>query len=278
MGAPSLIIGRRTRKNNHNVYILGAGFSVDAGLPTIANFLNQMRDAADWLANEHRDDGRAAVERVLEFRHSAAAAGYRVNIDLDNIEDLFSLAAARPGESLSRDMQVAIAATLDHAQTFGTPFETRLRIADHDGWPISAEWRASANRIQPVAGAEAQQDVFCSVYDFFAALLSGRCSQADTDGQNVVVTFNYDQLLEDSLLRLGIPFSYGIDSRVVEVDGSFRGSLTNAPRALTIFKLHGSINWSLTDNNRIRVFGRICYSSPAHVYIDECRRSSPVSA
>jgi hypothetical protein len=105
MGAPEVIIGRRTRKNNHNVYILGAGFSVDAGLPTISNFLNQMRDAADWLANEHRDDERAAVERVLEFRHSAAAAGYRVNIDLDNIEDLFSLAAARPGESMSRDMQ-----------------------------------------------------------------------------------------------------------------------------------------------------------------------------
>jgi hypothetical protein len=71
-----LILGRRTRKTNHNIYILGAGFSVDAGLPTIANFLNHMRDAADWLAREHRDAERAAVEEVLEFRHDAAAAGY----------------------------------------------------------------------------------------------------------------------------------------------------------------------------------------------------------
>src|SRR5438034_6986409 len=86
----------RASRNNGNVYVLGAGFSADAGLPTIADFLNQMRDSADWLDREGRKTELAAVDAVLEFRHNAAAAGYRVNVDLDNIEDLFSLAAALP--------------------------------------------------------------------------------------------------------------------------------------------------------------------------------------
>ena len=31
--------------NDHNVYILGAGFSAQAGLPLITDFMNRMRDA-----------------------------------------------------------------------------------------------------------------------------------------------------------------------------------------------------------------------------------------
>jgi hypothetical protein len=137
-GAPTVDIGKRTRKNNHNVYILGAGFSSEAGLPTIPNFLNSMRDAADWLASEHRDQERNAVERVLEFRHKASAAGYRVNVDLDNVEDLFSLATALPDRHLAQDMQTAIAATLKHAQVHASPPSVRLRMSPSESWPITA--------------------------------------------------------------------------------------------------------------------------------------------
>ena len=35
--------------NDNNVYILGAGFSAEAGLPVISSFLARMRDAVDWL-------------------------------------------------------------------------------------------------------------------------------------------------------------------------------------------------------------------------------------
>src|SRR5439155_23630500 len=73
--------------NDNNVYILGAGFSAEAGLPVISSFLARMRDAVDWLDTYDRVTEREAIERVLEFRHESAAAGYRINIDLDNIED-----------------------------------------------------------------------------------------------------------------------------------------------------------------------------------------------
>jgi hypothetical protein len=72
--------------NDNNVYILGAGFSAEAGIPLISSFLTRMRDAVDWLEKNRRDREREAIERVLDFRHQSAAAGYRINIDLDNIE------------------------------------------------------------------------------------------------------------------------------------------------------------------------------------------------
>jgi hypothetical protein len=88
--------------NNNNVYILGAGFSAEAGLPLVASFLARMRDAVDWLDDNGREEERQAIERVLEFRHRSSAAGYRMNLDLDNIEHLFSLAAANGDRQLRK--------------------------------------------------------------------------------------------------------------------------------------------------------------------------------
>ena len=67
--------GTRKAHNDHNVYILGAGFAAEAGLPLIYDFMNRMRDAAAWLA-EHggRDPEVNAIEEVLDFRLRAAAA------------------------------------------------------------------------------------------------------------------------------------------------------------------------------------------------------------
>jgi hypothetical protein len=244
MNAPTPIVGRRTRKNNRNVYVLGAGFSIDAGLPTIANFLNHMRDAADWLAVNHCDNERTAVERVLEFRHSAAAAGYRINVDLDNIEDLFSLAAALPEQDLRRDMQAAIGATLNYSQRRGSPREVRLRLKPHQSWPMTEQWRERASRI---AASDDSHDVFCSVYDYYAALLAGRASSIDA-GENIVLTFNYDLVLEDSLTALGIPYSYGLGTNGVKYDAASPCLPDARSDALTILKLHGSLNWRLSES------------------------------
>ncbi len=82
--------------NDHNVYILGAGFAADAGLPLIYDFMERMRDAAAWLAEQGgRDTEVNAIEEVLVFRHRAAGAAYRTPLDVENVEELFSLASAR---------------------------------------------------------------------------------------------------------------------------------------------------------------------------------------
>lgn len=45
--------------NDHNVYVLGAGFSKDAGLPLVAEFFNRTRDSVQWL----KDNGQHAGNR-----------------------------------------------------------------------------------------------------------------------------------------------------------------------------------------------------------------------
>jgi hypothetical protein len=85
--------------NDHNVYILGAGFTAEAGLPLIKDFMNRMRDTAAWLEIQGgREREQKAISRVLEFRLRAAAAAHRVPLNVENIEELFSLASASAGE------------------------------------------------------------------------------------------------------------------------------------------------------------------------------------
>src|SRR5260221_8861747 len=103
-------------KINHNVYILGAGFSFDGGIPLVKDFLSRMADSVDWLYRNGRTQEAEAIGRVFEFRLRAAGAAYRAQIDLENIEDLFSLASAAESEASADYMTTAIAATIDVAR------------------------------------------------------------------------------------------------------------------------------------------------------------------
>src|SRR5437667_7289878 len=120
-------------ENDHNVYILGAGFSADAGLPLVSDFLLRMRDCHPWLIEKGRPNEAKAVENVLRFRLEAASAAYWVKLDLENREELFSLASARAG-SLSDDIPVAVASTIDYALKSG---ERQARPAKIQGLPIA---------------------------------------------------------------------------------------------------------------------------------------------
>jgi hypothetical protein len=99
-------------KNDHNVYILGAGFSCEANLPVLKDFLQNLRDSHEWLLSGGRKSEADAVETVLKFRLKATSAAYYVALDLENIEELFSLASAVEG-NMEIVIRKAIAATID---------------------------------------------------------------------------------------------------------------------------------------------------------------------
>ena len=235
--------------NDNNVYILGAGFSADAGLPVISNFLARMRDAVDWLESGGRVAEREAIERVLDFRHQSAAAGYRVNLDLDNIENLFSLADARLGSTSSEDIRLAIAATLDFCALTATKQVGLLRVRESQGWPCTQSFRSNARRISEVPD-QGIEEFESSIYDYFAAFMAGLASNKIGAGKNTIISLNYDLLIEEALRRLDIPFSYGITGPGVEIDGS-AGVAEHAPNACPILKLHGSINWAQTNGGMV---------------------------
>ncbi len=72
-----------------NVFIVGAGFSAEAGTPVVQNFFEKAmelwKDPASFLSA----DERPIFEQVFNYRQSLEGAESRVGIDLDNIEDLF---------------------------------------------------------------------------------------------------------------------------------------------------------------------------------------------
>jgi len=214
-------------RNDHYVYILGAGYSVARGLPLINSFLNKMRDAALWCEGAGRSDESSAIRDVLKFRLSAAAAAYRVPIDLENIEELFSLASAADPK-ISRSVKISIAATL--AYCCETSPDPELSIPPGNSAVLDLVPFASPNN--RVGGAT---DQIIGLYDAFAVRLLGLSGR----GQSSIVSFNYDDLVERSIEKIGARFHYGFSGR-----HEVRPGVPYSHDGIAILKLHGSINWA----------------------------------
>jgi hypothetical protein len=241
----------QTLDNDHNVYVLGAGFSVDAGLPVIVNFMDRMRDAAAALEGDAgRDREVRAINRVLQFRLRASAAAYRIPLNADNVEELFSLAAASGDDTLAQDMIIAIAATLDYARAaresgHDRPFAVgRLRVGP---WTAPRNWRIES---PPGAGKDRSDTPIdwysCPRYELYLGLMTGYFMPDQGHQRNTLITFNYDTVMEDALIDLGQAFSYrasektNIAWRTTRNNGFHAASARNS---LRILKLHGSLNW-----------------------------------
>jgi SIR2-like domain len=227
---------------SHNVYILGAGFSADAGLPLICDFLDRMREGIDWISENCTPSEKEAVNEVFKFRHWAAGAAHRVQMDLDNIEELFSLASASEGDAGNDYVPRAIAATLRYAASRQEHHTFRVSV-DKRNFKPPATWRSEAAN----ASVEDPQAYRLSVYDLYAGLLSGALCNEVPGMRNTVISFNYDTLLEDALKNLKIPFSYELPLNGADYHPSAKeiGAALMDQSALRVLKLHGSVNWAI---------------------------------
>ena len=231
---------------DNNVYIFGAGFSVDAGLPAVSNFLNKMKDSVEWLESKGRSREVSAVENVLDFRLKAAAAACRVSFNAENIEELFSLASASGNNVLAADMPLAIAATLDFAKNT-TPDRSFPLLSEDTKKQLP--WKR-----EPNSGFGVPEYV-CLAYDFYMGLIGRFLTEPSPNICDTVITFNYDLLAEDALFNLKIPFTYGLPDDFVDYVGSRRcATASEVKKALKVLKLHGSLNWSKSDTNRLLIY------------------------
>lgn len=236
--------------NDHNVYILGAGFSAEAGLPLIGNFMHMMRETPEWLASQQaRSREIEAIAHVLKFRRDAAGAAYHVPLDVDNIEELFSLASASGEDTLTRSMIHAIAATLDYARnkapplSHDRPFEVGINRAHAEQWKELADW-VKADTLQS-SSSNTFTYYECPRYQFYMALMAGYFHPGKLDRRDTLISFNYDTIVEEALRGLEIPYDYGIPTT------SSTNGLSNSKsdagtdeKCIKILKLHGSVNWS----------------------------------
>ena len=228
--------------NDHNVYVLGAGFSFDAGLPLVNDFLDRMRESPRWLEENGFEREAKAVASVLDFRLKSAAAAYRVQIDPENIEQLFSLAAARESDSgtgLDRDVTLGIAGTLEYARAIA-PSRPALAIVDDrklDLYPPNWKTGKTLPAIQR----------WRPLYEFYLGAMGQLWCERDADCRNSVISFNYDLVVEDHLRQQDISFNYGFKpGRLYKQCAGH-----DAAADIRLLKLHGSVNWSLFDEARI---------------------------
>jgi NAD-dependent SIR2 family protein deacetylase len=258
---------------DRNVYILGAGFSADAGAPLIHGFLDSSRQLYDKPFSGLDPFERDHFKCVFDFRREMAQAREKIRIDLDDIEQLFGLVEVShrlrdtPLETRN-SMVYLIAKTLQ--MSIDTHKEKELR--PHFGVPCLPELAKDLKNEHPYTVKDAW--FRADIYDFFAGLVSGTFDdpQKRKSRQDTIITFNYDLVCEHALRRLGFAADYHLapesvsDQREPEAQGK-----------VSVLKLHGSTNWGICDvcNKHVVILPNKATDSPSEfrsMTCDDCKR------
>ena len=241
-----------TYHNNHNVFILGAGFSTGAGLPTMRNFIPAMRHAVSWAEENGFNDLRDDIIRSLVLRKNSASAAYRCKIDPNNIEDIFSLYAGglqiTRGRHNKSSIQRAIAATLEFKMSYYRTHAPllKLSIQPHIISTLPEDY------INSLKSGDSDTQKIIPLYQAIASVLSNGLNAnglVEKPTKNTIITFNYDTLLEESLESISAPYNLGITSENIDIDSDSPHLNRGQPLSeLSILKLHGSSNWAVSFN------------------------------
>lgn len=240
-------------RRNRNVYILGAGFSADAGAPLMATFLQTARELHESPKNTLEPIVRDHYARVFEYRQEAKRSRDSLRIDLENIEELFGLvdvsaiagdpqdANSLPAESIKH----LIADTVSRYEPHGHRLRIIVREEDVSVLPHPELLRPF---FKESGGNWAELEMY--EYQFTAALFAGLFEPREEEVEDAVVTLNYDTILEQALWAIGAQAEYRL-SLTKNV-----GMQISAERgvALPIAKLHGSSNWAYVQKKNVRAY------------------------
>jgi len=234
---------------NKNVYILGAGFSAEAGMPLVSNFLDRIRDISvdlDIQGKARKD----YLSPVLNYRKEMSCCADKVDIDLDNIEQLFSLAAIDSltegrHKTLADNIKHAIAFTLANPSAKPRPATFSIHplavdeIPEHLSYLDLKQEEVEVKRPNMRLGWEAKHDVYVYALGLMAGLFDSSVEQ-----ENVFITFNYDLVIEEALKQWGLVSDYRL------IEPTDHRSTIGARDHIEVIKLHGSVNWTLPADNK----------------------------
>ena len=178
------------------VYVLGAGFSRDAGCPTVSEFISN-----NVIVKLKRKLDRQEKKRLENLQ---SYWNYRINEGYceSNIESVFNHVSA------------AKYLFMESMTESDTDSYDAVNIFDDLRWFILKTLKETTKKKIPK-----------EYYDFVKEVLQP---------QDVIISFNYDLILERVLMDSKIPFDYGIS----EPQKGDR----------LVLKLHGSANWIICKN------------------------------
>lgn len=215
------------------VFILGAGFSADAGIPMLRNFLRRMVEMPSdpRYRTQYDAEDKAALSQIQRMQQILEQSPFRSDEDgPDNIEALTSVV------EFFHDKKLVYAPALNKLAHRTIELSTNL-----SGATCPRGWTAPTNF--PISHP--------SAYHVFAAILSDWINNQPRSGElltNVVISLNWDVVLERVLFDLGLWPDYFLDSNIWEETRE----LQDWPK-IPILKIHGSLNWIIQDENRGKV-------------------------
>jgi NAD-dependent SIR2 family protein deacetylase len=233
--------------SDRNVFILGAGFSKSAGAPLIDEFLDVSRELFDDPDSGLDDAEKKLFAQVFDFKKRVAQSREKFRIDLDNIEQLFGLIEMshrlERKEDVRNAMVYVIAKTLQLAIA-RTRQRQSVRVSAASGFYMgSFPWKDRVPSENPNVRVP-------DIYTHFALLLSGQYDAPSKSRSNVVITFNYDLVLDDALRGIGVEPLYGL------LDCSSDDLTVPQGTGVSVLKLHGSTNWAICPQcNKVHVIG-----------------------
>jgi len=191
-------------QNGPRLFILGAGFSVPAGLPTARELLDEVMTEL----HRHVTDGSKLEESLDGFRAYTRAlnGGKDVELDIEQFSEYLSI---------------------DHC----------LRLRGSDTWSDSGNedqlmlrWCIGAVLHKRTPSAEKTPTLY---FDFAKRLKP----------KDVVVTFNYDRILENVLDHLCIPYRLVPDYISESHPGHDVIDSERESGEIVLLKVHGSVDW-----------------------------------
>ena len=190
------------------MYVLGAGASVHTGAPLLRDFLVKARLL---LESKEENIQRESFQRVFKWIDSLRPSSYYVELDLDNLEHVFSL--AEMARQLQLDGADEIVTSLRHVIT-DTLDACQLRTQRGQVLPDSTYF-GFVKRLNDLNKNRLQH--------------TGKASDIST--RDVVVTLNYDVMLDHAMMGNSQRPDYGL-------------GLKSGNEHFLLLKLHGSTNWA----------------------------------
>ena len=207
------------------VIILGAGASFECGAPLMKDFLDVARDVRAVLSQTSTIE---AFDRVFRAISGLQRVHSKVGLDLFNIEAVYTtfeiaaLLGKLPGieddlvADLPRDLERLIVTTLDAT----TEFELEEHYEDFY-LATHTSYRRFDELVQALRGV--------------------RGRPGETTSAVSVITFNYDVAADVALACSGLGPDYSLPNQ--------RPLDDHEP--VRLLKLHGSLNWGQTEDDRI---------------------------
>ncbi len=200
------------------VFVLGAGFSAQAGLPVMARFADAARRRYFTLkAADPKDDLLPLYDKMFDFQRECERSAGVFLRDWENIEELYTQADLRRLSQIPSKLEAeSLCASI--------------------AWVLWDVYRGGVLGFNDVGPMDLMGVAIKKLHE--AKGLS--C---------VVLTTNYDLVVESGLVKNGMSVSYaGFDLRSATVFSHFEcvrqtDSLSVPKGSVPIIKLHGSVNW-----------------------------------